>query len=178
MKKKRRYLFLRNQRFPCQYADQIYVFQVLQGDIFDSYERFIQELGDWQEPLKDFLSKPTFKKTFEFVKGEYAKTTIYPPKNLIFNTFKCVPFHNLKAVIVGQDPYINEGEAMGLCFSVPKSIKVPPSLKNIYKALENDPKVSFKTPSPIHGDLSKWSDQGVMLLNAILTVQKGKSNSH
>lgn len=67
---------------------------------------------------------------------------------------------------------------MGLCFSVPKSIKVPPSLKNIYKALENDPKVSFKTPSPIHGDLSKWSDQGVMLLNAILTVQKGKSNSH
>jgi len=79
---------------------------------------------------------------------------------------------------VGQDPYIKDGEAMGLSFSVPKNIKCPPSLRNIYKAMENDPKVNFKMPSPLHGDLTKWANQGVLLLNAILTVEKGKSNSH
>ncbi len=87
-------------------------------------------------------------------------------------------FKDLKVVIVGQDPYFKDGEAMCLCFSIPKNIKCPPSLKNIYKALEKDPKVSFKFPNPVHGDLTKWAGQGVLLLNAILTVRKGISNSH
>lgn len=76
---------------------------------------------------------------------------------MIFNTFKLVPFKDVKVVIVGQDPYIKPGEAMGLSFSIPANIKVPPSLKNIYSALENDPKVQFSTPKPIHGDLTKWA---------------------
>jgi len=96
---------------------------------------------------------------------------IYPPENLIFNAFQKTPFKDLKVLIVGQDPYINENEAMGLCFSIPKGTKVPPSLKNIYLALENDSKVEFKTPNPIHGDLTPWAKKGVLLLNAILTVQ-------
>ena len=81
-------------------------------------------------------------------------------------------------VIVGQDPYIKPGEAMGLSFSIPKGCKVPPSLVNIYKALENDPDLKFKRPNPIHGDLTPWAKQGVMMLNAALTVVAGKSNSH
>ena len=76
---------------------------------------------------------------------------------MIFNAFKHVPFSQLKVVVVGQDPYIKDGEAMGLSFSIPKNIKCPPSLKNIYKALENDPKVDFKMPNPAYGDLSKWA---------------------
>jgi len=121
---------------------------------------------------------PGFKQTYQFVKSEYDTQTIFPPRDLIFNAFKHVSFKDLKVVIVGQDPYIKDGEAMGLCFSIPKNIKCPPSLKNIYKALEKDPKVSFKFPNPVHGDLSKWAGQGVLLLNAILTVRKGISNSH
>ena len=97
---------------------------------------------------------------------------------MIFNAFKYVPFDQIKCVIVGQDPYIKENEAMGLCFSVPKSIKCPPSLKNIYKALTKDKKVNFQSPNPVHGDLTKWAEQGVLLLNATLTVRKGVSNSH
>jgi uracil-DNA glycosylase len=115
------------------------------------------ELGSWQDPLAGYLKMPAFKATYEFVKKEYETQEIYPPKELIFNAFKHVPFEKLKVVVVGQDPYIKEGEAMGLSFSVPKAIKCPPSLRNIYKALENDPNVQFKTPNPIHGDLTKWA---------------------
>ena len=115
---------------------------------------------------------------FKRVKEEYAKGTCYPPKNLIFNAFKQCPFKKLKVVLVGQDPYIKENEAMGLCFSIPKGTKVPPSLQNVYKALVRDPKVKFEVPKPIHGDLSNWAKQGVFMLNAILTVQAGKSDSH
>jgi uracil-DNA glycosylase len=123
----------------------------------ESSEAFCAELGDWQVPLGDYLKKPAFKETFKFVKSEYSSQTIFPPKELIFNAFKHVQFSQLKVVIVGQDPYIKDGEAMGLCFSIPKNIKCPPSLKNIYKALDADPKVQFKMPAPIHGDLSKWA---------------------
>jgi len=112
------------------------------------------------------------------VAAEYKKQTIFPPAPFILNAFKKVPFSNLKAVIVGQDPYIKPGEAMGLSFSVPKTIKVPGSLNNIYKALEADKELNFKRPSPPHGDLTKWAMQGVLLLNAVLTVVPGKSNSH
>lgn len=79
---------------------------------------------------------------------------------------------------MGQDPYIKDDEAMGLCFSIPKKVKCPPSLKNIYKALDADPEVPFQMPNPVHGDLTRWAGQGVLLLNAILTVRKGLSNSH
>jgi len=143
-----------------------------------SYDAFVAELGDWQEVLKDFLAKPIFRQIYDYVKQEYSAGVCFPPKHLIFNAFKQTQFKDLKAVIVGQDPYIKENEAMGLCFSIPKGTKVPPSLKNIYKALENDTKVKFKTPNPIHGDLSAWARQGVFLLNAILTVRTGVSNSH
>lgn len=100
-----------------------------------SYEAFVADLGDWQIPLADYLKKPNFRKLYEYVNSEYesAGTAIYPPRQLIFNAFKKTPFATLKAVVVGQDPYIKEGEAMGLCFSIPRSVKTPPSLKNIYK---------------------------------------------
>eukprot|EP00347_Sterkiella_histriomuscorum_P012946 403366614 len=144
----------------------------------DGYDRFIAELGDWNEPLKPYLQGTQFKQLFKFVQGEYSSQTIYPPRELIFNAFKHVHWDNLKVVIVGQDPYINQNEAMGLCFSIPKGTKVPPSLRNIYKALENDSKIDFKMPNPIHGDLTKWASQGILLLNAVMTVRKGISNSH
>jgi len=85
---------------------------------------------------------------------------------------------DIKVVVLGQDPYINEHEGMGLSFSVTSKAKVPPSLKAIYKALENDDKIKFESPNPLHGDLSSWAKQGVFLLNAVLTVRNGKSNSH
>jgi uracil-DNA glycosylase len=147
-------------------------------DPFNSYEDFVGHLGDWQEPLKDYLKTSHFKSIYENVKKEYNTTTCYPPKELIFNAFKKASFDNIKAVIVGQDPYIKKNEAIGLCFSVPKTTRCPPSLKNIYKALAKDPKVDFKEPKPVHGDLQSWADQGILMLNAALTVREGKSFSH
>lgn len=144
----------------------------------NSYEDFVGHLGDWQDPLASYLKTPHFKSIFDYVKGEYSTTTCYPPKELIFNAFKKVPFADIKVVIVGQDPYIKENEAMGLCFSVPKITKCPPSLKNIYKALTKDPNVDFKEPKPVHGDLQSWAAQGIFMLNAVLTVRKGASFSH
>ncbi|CDW83365.1 uracil-dna glycosylase [Stylonychia lemnae] len=152
--------------------------QEIVGDCLSNYENFIGELGDWQTPLQSYLKGSGFKQLYKFVESEYKSQTIYPPKELIFNAFKHVSFEDLKVVIVGQDPYINLGEAMGLCFSIPKGVKVPPSLRNIYKALDNDKQVQFKFPNPIHGDLTNWPKQGVLLLNAILTVREGVSNSH
>ena len=93
----------------------------------------------------------------KFVKKEYETTTCYPPKHLIFNAFSLAKYSNLKVVIVGQDPYIKENEAMGMSFSVPRTTKVPPSLSSIYCALENDQDVDFKRPNPAHGDLTGWA---------------------
>lgn len=112
------------------------------------------------------------------MKNEYATQICYPPQHLIFNAFSKAQYKDLKIVIVGQDPYIKENEAMGLSFSVPKTTKCPPSLLSIYHALNNDKEVDFKMPAKPHGDLTKWASQGVFLLNAILTVRKGLSNSH
>ncbi|CAI2376305.1 unnamed protein product [Moneuplotes crassus] len=147
-------------------------------DSLNSYEDFVGHLGDWQEPLADYLATPHFKQIYEYVKQEYDSTLCFPPKELIFNAFKKANFKDVKVVIVGQDPYIKVNEAMGLCFSIPKTTKCPPSLKNIYKALNKDKKVDFKTPSPVHGDLQSWADQGILMLNAALTVRAGKSFSH
>jgi uracil-DNA glycosylase len=113
---------------------------------------------------------------YNFIKSEYENKTIFPPKNQIFYAFQQTPFSILKVVIIGQDPYQNPNDAMGLSFSVNKTQKIPPSLINIYKCLENDKKLNFKKPS--HGDLTFWAKQGVFLLNSTLTVECRKANSH
>jgi uracil-DNA glycosylase len=138
-------------------------------------DSFIQDLGSWEEPLKEFIHGDKMKSIYKYVENAYSQDTCYPPKDEIFNAFKKTPWENLKVVIIGQDPYFNKGEAMGLCFSVNKGIKVPPSLKNIYKAMVGE---SIIKSIPNHGDLSSWADQGVLMLNATLTVKAGEANSH
>jgi uracil-DNA glycosylase len=129
----------------------------------------------WKNLLAEEYEKPYFLKMIQFLKEEKAKgKTIYPPGSMIFRAFDSCPLENLKVVILGQDPYHGEGEAMGLCFSVPDSVRVPPSLVNIYREIERD--LGLKMPN--HGNLSKWSDQGVLLMNASLTVEKDLPNSH
>jgi uracil-DNA glycosylase len=129
----------------------------------------------WKEELEEEFEQAYFKEISVFLKKEYAAgKTIYPPGSLIFNAFNSTPFPKVKVVILGQDPYIKPGEAMGLSFSVPKGINIPPSLQNIFKELKND----LGCFLPNHGDLTAWAKQGVFLLNASLTVERGKSNSH
>ena len=130
--------------------------------------------NDWDEILKIVWDSDGFKKFYSLVENEYQTKTIFPPKDHIFNALKLTPYKNVKVVIVGQDPYHGEGEAHGLSFSVQKGIKVPPSLKNIYKELYDDLGIN---PNP-EGDLTKWAHQGVLLLNAVLTVEKDKPASH
>ena len=130
--------------------------------------------NDWDDVLKVVLEGEGFKKFYHMIEKEYDKKTIYPPKNYIFNALKLTPYKDVKVVIVGQDPYHGVGEAHGLSFSVQKGIKVPPSLKNIYKELESDLGI---IPYP-EGDLTYWAKQGVLLLNAVLTVEKDKPASH
>lgn len=130
--------------------------------------------NDWDEVLKIVFEGEGFKKFYSIVENEYNTKTIYPPKDYIFNALKLTPYKNVKVVIVGQDPYHGEGEAHGLSFSVQNGVKVPPSLKNIYKELYDDLGI---TP-PSNGDLTKWAKQGVLLLNAVLTVEKDKPASH
>ena len=129
----------------------------------------------WKVVLEEEFNKPYFETLAAFLKEEKAKhTVIYPPGSLIFQAFNMTPFDRVKVVVLGQDPYHNPGEAMGLCFSVPKGIRIPPSLQNIYKELQNDAGVSI----PSQGDLSRWAENGVFLLNAMLTVEKNKPGSH
>lgn len=129
----------------------------------------------WKEILKDEFEKPYFQNIILFLKEEKRKgKIIYPPGHLIFNAFWMTPFEEVKAVILGQDPYHGPGQAHGLCFSVPFGVPPPPSLKNIFKELHDD----LGVPIPNHGNLEKWALEGVFLLNAILTVEKGKPGSH
>ncbi len=129
----------------------------------------------WKEVLKHEFEQPYFQSLAAFLRKEKSGgKVIYPPGSLIFNAFNKTPFEAVKVVILGQDPYHNPSEAMGLSFSVPKGVRVPPSLRNIYKELKED--VNASTPS--HGDLSDWAEQGVFLLNAMLTVEKKKPRSH
>ena len=146
----------------------------------ESLDTFVNTLGDWKEPLAHVTSGYEFKQLFIFVKKEYnlPNNPCFPPRHQIFNAYQQSKFSDIKVVILGQDPYINYNEAMGMCFSINQGVKVPPSLKNIYLALENDENIEFTRPDPIHGDLSAWARQGVFLLNAVLTVRSGKSNSH
>lgn len=130
----------------------------------------------WQKKLKEELEEPYVAELATFVEKEYAAAPmpIYPPKELIFNAFFQTPFDKVKVLIMGQDPYHGQGQAHGLSFSVPKGIKPPPSLQNIFKELEAD--VQF--PKPSHGCLLSWAQQGVLLLNATLTVRQGEPMSH
>ena len=146
---------------------------------YPTYESFIDKLETWKEPLKSFINPPNnsiMKSIYTFVKKEYSTKKIFPPKDLIFNAFSKTPWDNVKVVIIGQDPYPNPGDAMGLSFSVPKTQNIPGSLRNIYKCLEKDKKIKFIRPK--HGDLESWAEQGVFMLNATLTVECKKANSH
>ncbi len=133
--------------------------------------------ASWKAALAEEFEKPYFQNIAVFLKKQLSSgKVIYPPGPLIFNAFNTTPFDAVEVVILGQDPYIKPGEAMGLSFSVPKGVKIPPSLQNIFKEIEND--VGCPMTQRSHGDLTCWAEQGVFLLNAALTVERGKSNSH
>lgn len=146
---------------------------------FVSLDEFKDGLCTWKKLLSKYTASPKFQELYQKVKKAYQEKPkkCYPPVSQIFNCFKRTTLSNIKVVIVGQDPYHQPNQAMGLCFSVNRGIKVPPSLVNIYKAIKEDPKIKgFNTP--LHGDLTKWADQGVLLLNTVLTVEDSKPNSH
>lgn len=130
--------------------------------------------NDWDEKLKVVWDSPGFKNFYKRIMHEYEIKEIYPPKDYIFNALKLTSYENTKVVIVGQDPYHGKGEAHGLSFSVQKGVRVPPSLQNIYKELNDD----LKIPPKDNGDLTEWAKQVVLLLNAVLTVEKDKAASH
>ena len=130
--------------------------------------------NDWDEKLKVIWHSEGFNRFYRSILDEYNKKTIFPPQDHIFNALKLTSFKDTRVVIVGQDPYHGEGEAMGLSFSVNKGIKIPPSLQNIYKELEMD----LGIPPKKDGDLTNWAKNGVLLLNAVLTVEKDKPASH
>jgi len=128
----------------------------------------------WKEQLADEFGKAYFRQLTEFVRDEYQKNTVYPRGTHIFNAFAHCPFDKVKVVLLGQDPYHEPGQAHGLCFSVQEGIPFPPSLINILKEIESD----LGKPMPKSGDLTRWADQGVLLLNATLTVRAHAAGSH
>lgn len=128
----------------------------------------------WKEQLKDEFEKDYFIRLTDFVRNEYRTKQIFPPAKLIFNAFEHTPFDKVKVVILGQDPYHNDGQAHGLSFSVPDGIRQPPSLINIFKEINRD----LDIPVPQSGNLTQWANQGVLLLNATLTVQAHLAGSH
>lgn len=128
----------------------------------------------WKARLSDEFEKPYFLQLTEFVKSEYRTSTVYPPGKEIFRAFDFCDFDNVKVVILGQDPYHGPGQANGLCFSVRDGVKPPPSLVNIFKEIQRD----LGKPIPCNGDLERWASQGVLLLNATLTVRASTAGSH
>lgn len=128
----------------------------------------------WREKLKDEMDKPYYRELVDKVQEEYENETCYPPEDKIFNALNLCPFDKVKVVIMGQDPYFNPGQAMGLSFSVPEGVQLPPSLQNIYKEIAAD----LGTAIHQSGDLTRWAEQGVLLLNATLTVRAHVANSH
>ena len=128
----------------------------------------------WQEVLQPEFDKPYFENLVGFVKQEYASRTIFPPAGQIFSAFNTCPFIDVKVVILGQDPYHGPGQAHGLCFSVNDGIPFPPSLQNIFKEITSD----LGIPAPKTGNLTRWAEQGVLLLNATLTVRASQAGSH
>ena len=130
--------------------------------------------NSWDNVLKEMFDSKEYQAFFQKIDNEYQNKIIYPKKENIYNALKLTPYENVKVVIVGQDPYHGENEAHGLSFSVQKGIKLPPSLKNIYKELLND----LNIVEPNCGDLTSWAKEGVLLLNSVLTVEKDKPASH
>jgi uracil-DNA glycosylase len=128
----------------------------------------------WKEGLKAEFEKPYFIELINFVKEEYRTQTVFPPGKEIFRAFDCADFDKVKVVIIGQDPYHGPGQANGLCFSVRDGVPMPPSLKNIFKEVQSD----LGKPFPKNGDLQRWANQGVLLLNATLTVRSSTPGSH
>ncbi len=130
--------------------------------------------SDWKELLREEFDKPYFEKLVQFVREEYATHRIYPRGSNIFRAFDKCPFEQLKVVIIGQDPYHGPGQANGLCFSVGDGVPFPPSLRNIFQEVASD----IGTPIPASGNLDRWAEQGVLLLNAVLTVREHEAASH
>lgn len=134
----------------------------------------VQIEESWKQVLTPEFDKDYFIRLTEFVRREYQTTTVYPPGKLIFNAFNLCPYNKVKVVIIGQDPYHGPGQAHGLCFSVNDGIPFPPSLQNIFKEIHDD----LGTPIPTTGNLTRWAEQGVLLLNATLTVRAHQAGSH
>ena len=139
--------------------------------------------NDWDERLKDEWDKPYYLELRSFLVNEYRETTVYPPAEDVFNALRLTPYEDVKVVILGQDPYHEPGQAQGLSFSVPYDVPMPPSLLNILKELESDKAAagfapSVNTSSPVEGVLVPWAEQGVLLLNTVLTVRAHQAGSH
>ncbi len=130
--------------------------------------------NDWDDILKEEMEQPYFGELMSWLDEEYKEHTVYPPRDLLFQALRLTPYHEVKAVILGQDPYHGAGQAEGLSFSVQPGVKVPPSLRNIYIELKED----IGVPTPSHGSLVSWGKHGVLLLNTALTVREGKPASH
>ncbi|MDR2389227.1 MAG: uracil-DNA glycosylase [Tannerellaceae bacterium] len=128
----------------------------------------------WKELIREEFDKDYFRRLVDFVKREYQNGPVYPPGRDLFNAFRLCPLGQVKVVILGQDPYHEAGQAHGLCFSVKEGVNLPPSLVNIFKEITND----TGRPAPPHGDLTRWAEQGVLLLNATLTVRAHQAGSH
>ncbi|MBP3374048.1 MAG: uracil-DNA glycosylase [Bacteroidaceae bacterium] len=128
----------------------------------------------WKLQLSSQFEQPYFQQLVQFVRAEYAAGTCYPPGRLIFNAFDATPFDSVKVVILGQDPYHDEGQAHGLCFSVNDGVAFPPSLQNIFKEIQQE----TGAPIPTSGNLTRWAHQGVLLLNSMLTVRAHQAGSH
>lgn len=129
---------------------------------------------DWKELIKEEEAKDYYQNLQEFLDREYEHKTVYPPRNEVFTAFNLTPFEKVKVVIIGQDPYHGQGQAHGLAFSVREGVKLPPSLRNIFKELQDDLNKEMRT----NGELTSWAEQGVFLLNTVLTVEEGKAGSH
>ena len=134
----------------------------------------VQIESSWLERLQSEFDKPYFEELIRFVKAEYAQGPCYPPGALIFNAFNLCPFSQVKVVLIGQDPYHEPGQAHGLCFSVNDGVPFPPSLRNIFQEIQTD----LGKPIPVSGNLTRWAEQGVLLLNATLTVRAHAAASH
>ncbi len=128
----------------------------------------------WEQPLQEECKKPYYRQLMDIIDEEYHHSIIYPPQNQVYRALELTPFQNVKVVILGQDPYHNEGQAQGLAFSVAKGVPIPKSLRNIYKEIEDDVGCTI----PTHGNLEEWAMQGVLLLNTVLTVREHTPESH
>lgn len=160
---------------PCSFFQRIFVYNEKKDNGQGKKEHNMVHIGnEWDQLLADEFKKDYYQKLRRFLAYEYAHQRVYPDMYDIFNALKYTPYHQVKAVILGQDPYHGKGQAHGLCFSVQRGVTPPPSLQNIFAELHRD--VGFQIPD--HGNLEKWARQGVLMLNTVLTVRESQPNSH